>query len=122
MYVAPTRNNENINYWTTFQTTNPCSADDYRVPNLRELLIFMTRKGEELKEYWKTKYGHEGWFGGWNSWLPSTIHICSYTLFSMNDFSPYSNDRNGYSYNASDGSMGPANNQGYTCGVRDVNE
>lgn len=86
MYVAPTRNNENINYWTTFQTTNPCSADDYRVPNLRELLIFMTRKGEELKEYWKTKYGHEGWFGGWNSWLPSTIHICSYTLFSMNDF------------------------------------
>lgn len=122
LYVAPTRNNENINYWTTFQTTNPCSADDYRVPNLRELLIFMTRKGEELKEYWKTKYGHEGWFGGWNSWLPSTIHICSYTLFSMNDFSPYSNDRNGYSYNASDGSMGPANNQGYTCGVRDVNE
>lgn len=114
LYVAPERYRENKNEWLYFQTTNPCSGDNYRVPNMRELMIFTSRRGSELKTYWENEYK-----GLW-SWLPSEYHICSYTKFSMNGFSPYGNDRNGYSYNPKDGSMGPANNSGYTCGVSDV--
>ena len=114
LYVAPEWNRNNKHEWLYFQTTNPCSGDNYRVPNMRELMIFTSRKGSELKTYWEDEYN-----GLW-SWLPSEYHICSYTKFSMNGFPPYGNDRNGYSYNPKDGSMGPANNSGYTCGVSDV--
>ena len=41
----------------------------------------------------------------------------------MKNISPYEGDnprRQGYSYNSSDGSMGPGANTGYTCGVKDV--
>ena len=114
LYVAPEWNRDNKHEWLYFQTTNPCSGDNYRVPNMRELMIFTSRRGSELKTYWENEYK-----GIW-SWLPDEYHICSYTKFSMNGFQPYNNDRNGYSYNPKDGSMGPANNSGYTCGVSDV--
>lgn len=125
LYVAPTQRYENTNNWQYYQTQNPCASKNYRVPNMREMLIFMSRKGNDLYEHWKDTYGHRGWFG-WNSWLPGTVHIHSYTRFSLGSTPPYTGveRRDGYTYNATDGSMGPAKvngNAGYTCGVRDVN-
>lgn len=87
------------NTWQQYQTSNPCASAGYRLPNLRELLIFTSRM-ENLRD-------------------PGGM-IMSYTGFSMCGFSPYGADRMGYSYNPDDGSMGPANHQGYVYGVRDL--
>lgn len=116
LYPEPNRNwgiwNEND--WIFFQTSNPCSGDNYRVPNMRELLIFMSRVGEKLSESWLKM--HSTWF--YNFYKP---HILSFTSFSMKNMPPYQNDgRQGYSHNTDDGSMGPGNNNGYTCGVKDI--
>lgn len=85
--------------WQQYQTSNPCASAGYRLPNLRELLIFTSRM-ENLRD-------------------PGGM-IMSYTGFSMCDFVPYGEDRMGYSYNPDDGSMGPANHKGYVYGVRDL--
>lgn len=100
--------------WNWFQTNNPCSGDGYRVPNMRELLIFMSRIGGDLSDRWLDMYG--GWT--YNFYQP---HILSNTSFSMKNIRPYSGQgRQGYSYNSKENSMGPGANTGYTCGVRDV--
>ena len=86
------------NTWTYYQTYNPCENDGFRVPNMRELLIYTSRGN-----------------------ITGNYHLQSYTGFSMNGFGPYAaGNRNGYSYNTEDGSMGPANHQGHVMGVRDV--
>lgn len=92
-YYPPSGNN-----WNAYQTWNPCAGDGYRVPNLRELLIFTSRldiRSENLG------------------------HLASFTSFSMCDFGPYGADRMGYTYNPNDGSMGPANNVSRVRGVKD---
>lgn len=101
----------NTNSWDYFQTNNPCLTDNYRVPNMREMLIFMSRIGSELTKEWeKYKNGHN----------IDNPHILSFTGFSMRNFrSYYDDDRKGYSYNSQDNTMGPGDNHGYTCGVRD---
>lgn len=102
--------------WNWFQTNNPCNGDGYRVPNMRELLIFMSRIGGDLSDRWLDMY--DGWT--YNFYQP---HILSNTSFSMKDISPYDDDnprRQGYSYNSKENSMGPGANTGYTCGVKDV--
>ena len=61
---------------------------------------------------------HDAWIGRYDFYKP---HILSNTSFSMKNIPPYSGEgRQGYSYNSSDGSMGPGANTGYTCGVKDV--
>lgn len=87
--------------WQTYQTSNPWRSDGYRLPNLRELLIFTSRMDIPA-------------ISGGNP------HIMSNTSFSMNGRFDYGSDRNGYSYNTSDGSMGPANWNGFVYGVRDL--
>ena len=99
----------NVHEWNWFQTNNPCSSDGYRVPNMRELLIFMSRIGDELSTRWFDYYRFD------------ELHILSNTSFSMKNISPYSGqERQGYSYNSKENSMGPGANLGYTCGVKDV--
>lgn len=88
--------------WNYYQTTNPCARDGYRVPNLRELLIFTSRMTDEYPA------------GGRDA------HLLSNTSFSMKSISPYSDQgRQGYSYNKKDGSMGPGANLGRVRGVQD---
>lgn len=87
--------------WDYFQTTNPFATDGYRVPNMRELLIFTSRMNG----------------------LPSEGMILSYTGFSMRNFEPYyGDDRKGYQFNLKDKSMGAGGNYGKVYGVRDLNE
>lgn len=110
----------NTNDWDYFQTNNPCKNDNYRVPTMRELLIFMSRIGETLRDEWLDMYYHEGgWFEPNQEFFYPHLH--SFTNFSMRNIPPYANQgRKGYSYNSDDGSMGPGvDNMGYTCGVRD---
>lgn len=90
--------------WDRYQGTgNPWINNGYRLPNLRELLIFTSRMDI-------------GRIGGNNP------HIMSNTSFSMNGQLGYGNNRNGYSYNTDDGSMGPGNNNGYVYGVKDLKD
>lgn len=123
LYPKPERSwgNWNTYSWDYFQTANPCADDDYRVPNMRELLIFMSRIGEELKNEWMDMYSYEGGVLGIGAYDFIYPHIHSYTDFSLKNVQPYQGQgRKGYSYNSSDGSMGPGiDNMGYTCGVRD---
>ena len=91
--------------WQEYQTYNPWESERYRLPNLRELLIFTSRMDVSQPN--------------------GQPHIMSNTSFSMNGYFDYVDEygvgnRNGYSYNTSDGSMGPANNNGYVYGVKDV--
>lgn len=89
------------NTWQSYQTSNPWRNDGYRLPNLRELLIFTSRMNIP------TITG-------------SNPHIMSNTSFSL-ESGPFGyHGRYGYSYNTSDGSMGPANHRGYVYGVRDL--
>lgn len=114
LYPTPNYRVDNIYDWDYFQTYR--SGVGYRVPNMRELLILMSRKGDKLYEHWKYKYD------GYIYKLPNPLHVLSYTSFSMKYSDPYTNDgRQGYSYNTKDGSMGPGDNEGYAPGVRDVN-
>lgn len=89
------------NTWQSYQTSNPWRNDGYRLPNLRELLIFTSRMNiPTITE--------------------SNPHIMSNTSFSL-ESGPFGyRDRYGYSYNTSDGSMGPDNHNGYVYGVRDL--
>ena len=89
------------NTWQSYQTSNPWRNDGYRLPNLRELLIFTSRMNIPT--------------------IPgSNPHIMSNTSFSL-ESGPFGyHGRYGYSYNTSDGSMGPANHRGYVYGVRDL--
>ena len=93
----PASSNQN---WDYFQTTNPFVTDGYRVPNMRELLIFTSRMNG----------------------LPSEGMILSYTGFSMRNFGPYGDDRKGYQFNLKDKSMGAGGDYGKVYGVRDLNE
>lgn len=86
--------------WQAYQTYNPWEGAGYRLPNLRELLIFTSRMDIPT--------------------ISRNPHIMSNTSFSMNGRFDYGSNRNGYSYNTSDGSMGPANNNGYVYGVKDL--
>lgn len=87
--------------WDAYQTYNPWQSDGYRLPNLRELLIFTSRM--EIPA-----------ISGGNP------HIMSNTSFSL-ESGPFGyGGRYGYSYNTSDGSMGPENHNGYVYGVRDL--
>lgn len=89
--------------WDYFQTNNPFSKDGYRVPNMRELLIFTSRM----------------------TGLATSGHILSFTGFSMRHLTYYTNqgtDRKGYSFNLGDKSMGAGNNYGKVYGVRDIND
>ena len=88
------------NNWQSYQTSNPWRDESYRLPNLRELLIFTSRMDIPT--------------------ISRNPHIMSNTSFSMNGRFDYGSNRNGYSYNTSDGSMGPANNNGYVYGVKDL--
>lgn len=88
--------------WDYYQTNNPFNS--YRIPNMRELLIFTSRMNLSSSQ---------------------VEHILSYTGFSMRQLSYYINqgtDRKGYSYNLYDHSMGAGNNSGYVYGVSDINE
>ena len=89
--------------WVTYQTSNPFRDQDFRLPTLRELILFTSRL--PIPEI----TGHGG-----------SYHIMSNTSFSMNGHFDYGYNRNGYSYNTKDGSMGPANNPGYVYGVKDL--
>lgn len=83
--------------WNVYQTYNPCEDAGYRVPNLRELLIYTSRLS-----------------------IPTNMEmLASFTSFSMCDFGPYGSNRMGYSFNPDDGSMGPANHQCRVRGVKD---
>ena len=87
--------------WQAYQTYNPWEGAGYRLPNLRELLIFTSRMD-----------------------IPTITerqpHIMSNTSFSL-ESGPFGyGGRYGYSYNTSDGSMGPENHNGYVYGVRDL--
>ncbi|WP_288316240.1 fimbrial protein [uncultured Mediterranea sp.] len=89
--------------WNYYQTHNPFSTEGYRVPNMRELLIFTSRMG-----------------------LTGSGHLLSFTSFSMKNWPEgpyYEEGRQGYSYNRSDGSMGPGGsaNTGVVYGVCDLN-
>lgn len=85
------------NQWNYYQTHNPCEDAGYRVPNLRELLIFTSRLS-----------------------IPDDMAmLASFTSFSMCNFDPYDSNRMGYSFNPRDGSMGPANHQCRVRGVKD---
>ena len=87
--------------WESYQGIgNPWMSRGYRLPNLRELLIFTSRMNISPIR-------------------GNNPHIMSNTSFSMNGRFGYEN-RNGYSYNTTNGSMGPANNYGYVYGVRDL--
>lgn len=89
------------NTWQSYQTSNPWRNEGYRLPNLRELLIFTSRMNIPT-------------ISG------SNPHIMSNTSFSL-ESGPFGyGGRYGYSYNTSDGSMGPANHNGYVYGVRDL--
>lgn len=89
------------NNWQSYQTSNPWRDESYRLPNLRELLIFTSRMNIPT-------------ISG------SNPHIMSNTSFSL-ESGPFGyGGRYGYSYNTSDGSMGPANHNGYVYGVRDL--
>lgn len=99
--VSTNRLGNNYN-WTYYQTYNPFT--EYRIPNMREMLIFTSRM---------------------NLTESSTVHIMSYTAFSMKGHAYYKyidgNDtRYGYSFNLWDQSMGPGNNTGFVYGVRDI--
>lgn len=102
--VSRNRYPSKTNNWEYYQTTNPCEKDGYRVPNMRELLIYSSRL-----------YSGNGGDSG--------FHLLSYTGFSLSSYRDGLADyrgRLGYSYNTSDGSMGPSNdNYGYVRGVRD---
>ena len=89
------------NTWQSYQTSNPWRNENYRLPNLRELLIFTSRMDIPA-------------ISGPNP------HIMSNTSFSLESGSFGYGGRYGYSYNTSDGSMGPANHNGYVYGVRDL--
>ena len=84
--------------WENYQTYNPCQSAGYRVPNLRELLIFTSRLSN----------------------ISDVGHLASFTSFSMRNFSPYDDARKGYTYNTKDASMGPADNLSRVYGVKDV--
>lgn len=87
--------------WDAYQTYNPWQSDGYRLPNLRELLIFTSRM--EIPAI-----------------SESNPHIMSNTSFSL-ESGPFGyGGRYGYSYNTSDGSMGPENHYGYVYGVKDL--
>lgn len=87
--------------WQTYQTSNPWRDYGYRLPNLRELLIFTSRMDIPA-------------ISG------SNPHIMSNTSFSLESGEFGYSGRYGYSYNTSDGSMGPANWNGFVYGVRDL--
>ena len=85
------------NQWDYYQTHNPCEDAGYRVPNLRELLIYTSRLS-----------------------IPTNMEmLASFTSFSMCDFGPYGSNRMGYSFNPKDGSMGPENHRCRVRGVKD---
>lgn len=94
--VSLTRYGNNLT-WSEYQEENPCEDAGYRLPNLRELLIFTSRLS-----------------------VPNNGMIMSNTSFSMCGFPPYDETRKGYSYNSGDGSMGPADHNGYVYGVKDL--
>lgn len=94
--VSLTRYGNNLT-WSEYQEENPCEDAGYRLPNLRELLIFTSRLS-----------------------VPNNGMIMSNTSFSMCGFPPYEETKKGYSYNSGDGSMGPADHNGYVYGVKDL--
>ncbi len=102
--VSQQRKPDNSNQqWDYFQTNNPFSTEGYRVPNMRELLIFTSRMTD----------------------LATSGHVLSFTGFSMRYLQYYVNqgtDRKGYSFNLGDKSMGAGNNQGKVYGVRDLDD
>ena len=89
--------------WETYQNSNPWVSDHYRLPNLREMLIFSSRIDLPLTDR-------------------SYPYIMSCTSFSLCNSPWFDSIRKGYSYNTDDGSIGPHNHSGYVYGVTDLNE
>lgn len=80
----------NAHAWQYYQTNNVCPLG-YRIPNQRELLIMSSRLPEDV---WKTY--SDGIIG---SVYRKAIYQCQ-TAFSMDGKNGYSNQRDGFHYNA----------------------
>lgn len=95
--------------WDAYQNpeNNPWRHDEYRLPNLRELLIFTSRRDLEK--------------------ISGVPHIMSCTGFSMRGkgrYAPPYNDENPdrkvYTYNTDGKTLGPGDNSGWVYGVHDI--
>ena len=80
----------NAHAWQYYQTNDECPPG-YRIPNQRELLIMSSRLPENV---WKTY--SDGMIGSKST---KAIYLCQ-TAFSMDGKNGYSNQRDGFHYNA----------------------
>lgn len=99
--------------WAYYQTRS-ISPAGYRTPNLRELLIMMTRLPADA---WPT-YSASSW-GGISTAYGKTMYL-SYTSFSRRNI--FTQKNGGFRFNATDNSIGATeqnNDTGYVRGVKD---
>ena len=96
--------------WAWFQ--NATLPNDYRMPNLRELLIMGTRLPDEAWEEYRTPLG----------WYPQKVMYMTYTSFSRQGMTGLEHKVGGFRFNAKDKSIGAieAGHTGYGRGVKDL--
>lgn len=97
--------------WAWFQ--NATLPNDYRMPNLRELLIMGTRLPDEAWKEYRTPLG----------WYPQKVMYMTYTSFSRQGMAGgLENKAGGFRFNAEDKSIGAieAGHTGYGRGVKDL--
>ena len=97
--------------WAWFQ--NATLPNDYRMPNLRELLIMGTRLPDEAWKEYRTPLG----------WYPQKVMYMTYTSFSRQGMAGgLENKVGGFRFNAKDKSIGAieAGHTGYARGVKDL--
>lgn len=101
----------NENKWAYYQTQS-ITPIGYRTPNLRELLIMMTRLPADA---WPTYTASYGWYSD-----SSKAMYLSYTSFSRRNI--FTNKNGGFRFNANNNSIGATetnNDTGYVRGVKD---
>lgn len=104
------------NEWQDYQTTTTL-PNDYRIPNLRELLIMGTRLPTDA---WKT---YEGRYEYWPYYEHSSKAMyMTYTSFSRQGMTGLEHKVGGFCFNAADRSIGATESgqRGYVRGVKDV--